>query len=160
MTSPSEIPQPYPATDDLPAAPDGPLAKQEKIKKYLWSFFIVAAVTLPGFWLRQTLDTATIAMFYLLALVGIAFWLGRGPALAASGMGGRALDYFINPPYFSFAINRFESWMTLIVMLVESLVISTLAGRLKEEVQWSREREVFTSLLYDLGPALVENGGR
>jgi hypothetical protein len=56
----------------------------QALQKYMGSFLIVAAVTLPGYWLRQTLDTATIAMFYLLALVGIAFWLGRGPAVAAS----------------------------------------------------------------------------
>ncbi len=132
---------------------------REKLKKYLWSFLVIAALTVPGFLLRQTLDTAAIAMFYLLALVGIAFWLGRGPAIAASILGVLALDYFINPPYFSFTITRFESWMTLILMLVESLVISTLAARLKEQLNWAREREVFTSLLYDWGPALVEEGG-
>ena len=136
-----------------------PMAKKESLKKYLWSFFIVAALTLPGYWLRQTLDTAAIAMFYLLALVGIAVWLGRGPAIMASFLGVLALDYFINPPYFSFTITRFESWITLLLMLVESLVISTLAARLKEQVKWARERESFTSLLYDLGPTLVEKGG-
>jgi two-component system sensor histidine kinase KdpD len=132
------------------------LSANENIPKYFWSFVIVALITLPGYLLRQTLDTAAIAMFYLLALVGIAVWLGRGPAIAASILGVLALDYFINPPYFSFAINRFESWMTLILMLVESLVISTLAGRLKEQVQWARESEAFTSLLYNLGPTLLE----
>jgi two-component system sensor histidine kinase KdpD len=102
------------------------------MKKYLWSFFIVASLTLPGYGLRQTLDTATIAMFYLLALVGIALWLGRGPAIAASFLGVLALDYFITPPYFSFTVARPESWMTLLVMLVESLVISTLATKSRQ----------------------------
>src|SRR5581483_7254990 len=120
-------------------------------KNYFLSFVIIALITLPGYWLRQTLDTATIAMFYLLAMVGIAVWLGRGPAIASSFLGVLALDFFINPPYFSFAITRFESWMTLILMLVESLVISTLAARLKEQVAWARDREILTSLLYDLG---------
>lgn len=130
----------------------------QKMKRYLWSFLIIAALTVPGFLLRQTLDTAAIAMFYLLALVGIAVWFGRGPAIASSVLGVLFLDYFINPPYFSFTISRFESWMTLFLMLVESLVISTLAARLKEQVTWAREREIFASLLSDLGPALAEDG--
>ena len=131
----------------------------EKLKKYLWSFLVIAALTVPGFLLRQTLDTAAIAMFYLLALVGIAVWFGRGPALVSSILGVLLLDYFINPPYFSFAITRFESWMTLLLMMVESLVISTLAARLKEQVTWARERAVFASLLSDLGATLAESGG-
>ncbi len=134
-------------------------AKPGEWKNYLWSFLVIGALTFPGYLLRQTLDTAAIAMFYLLALVGIAVWLGRGPAIAASFLGVLALDYFINPPYFSFTVTSFASWMTLILMLVESLVISTLAARLKEQVRWAEEREIFTSLLYDLGPQMVEEGG-
>ncbi len=144
-----------PESEILPLSAGVP-SQADILQNYFWSFLVVAAVTLPGYWLRQTLDTATIAMFYLLALVGVAFWLGRGPAIVASFLGVLALDYFINPPYFSFAITRFENWMTLILMLVESLVISTLAARLKEQVQWARESEAFTSLLYNLGPTLVE----
>jgi two-component system, OmpR family, sensor histidine kinase KdpD len=108
------------------------LSNKEILQKYFRSFLIVVAITFPGFWLRQTLDTATIAMFYLLAPVGIAVWLGRGPAIAASFLGVLALDYFITPPYFSFTVARPESWMTLFVMLVESLVISTLATKSRQ----------------------------
>jgi two-component system sensor histidine kinase KdpD len=124
-------------------------ARKEILKKYLWGFFIIAAITLLGFWLRQTLDTATIAMFYLLSLVGIAVWLGRGPAIVASFLGVLALDYFITPPYFSFSVARFESWMTLLVMLVESLVISTLAtkSRQAEKLRIAAENEKNRSAL-------------
>ncbi len=96
---------------------------------YLWSFLLVSAITLPGFWLRQTLETSTISIFYLLGVVGIAYWWGRGPAIAASFWGVLAVDYFITPPYFSFAMSSPQSWMNLIVMLVVSLVISTLAAQ-------------------------------
>jgi len=159
MSDPTHIPESRSslAGSDLPASLL-PLSTQNKYGNYFLSFLVVAVLTLLGFSLRQTLDTATIAMFYLLALVGIAVWLGRGPAIAASFLGVLALDYFINPPYFSFAITRFQNWMTLILMLVESLVISTLAARLKQRVQWAREREAFTSLLYDLGQALAQEG--
>ncbi|HJT23290.1 MAG TPA: DUF4118 domain-containing protein, partial [bacterium] len=150
------LPEPGKKSYPLPLSPVE--TPGQKLKKYLWSFLVVVILTIPSFFLKQTLDTAAIAMFYLLTLVGIAVWLGRGPAIAASFLGVLALDYFINPPYFSFTITRFESWMTLLLMLVESLVISTLAARLKEQVNWAREREVFTSLLSDLGTDLAETG--
>ncbi len=116
----------------FPLPPTKLFSNKKNLKEYIWSFSIVAAITLPGYWLRQTLDTATIAMFYLLTLMGIAIWLGRGPAIAASFLGVLALDYFITPPYFSFTVARPESWMTLLVMLVESLVISTLSTKSRQ----------------------------
>ncbi len=104
----------------------------EKLKKYICAFGVISILTVPGFFLRQVLDTSTIAMFYLLGVVGIAFWWGRGPALSASFLSALMLDYFITVPYFSFAISNPQSWISLFVMLVESLVISALAAKSRE----------------------------
>src|SRR5690242_20191328 len=103
-----------------------------KATSYFLSFLVVAAATIPGFLLRQALDSATICLFYLLGVVGISVWLGRGPAIMACFASVLALDYFVIPPYYSLAINHSESWMTLLVMLVVSLVISTLAAKSRE----------------------------
>jgi two-component system, OmpR family, sensor histidine kinase KdpD len=134
MAEPSEKIKISPTTETtgLPFPNTKLFSSKKNLKKYFWSFLIVAAITLPAYWLRQTLDTATIAMFYLLALMGIAVWLGRGPAIAASFWGVLALDYFITPPYFSFTVAQPESWITLLVMLVESLVISTLSTKSRQ----------------------------
>ena len=101
----------------------------------------MSAITVPGFLLRQILDPSTIAMFYFLGVVGVAFWWGRGPALTASFLGVLLLDYFINPPYFSFVIDDPKAWLTLFVMLVESLVISTLAARSRQSEMHRIEAE-------------------
>ena len=105
---------------------------EKKMKNYLWSFLVIAALTLPGILLRQMLDPATIGMFYLLGVVGISFWWGQGPALAASFLGVLFLDYFIIPPYYNLTVANPETWMTLFVMLVESLVISALATKSRQ----------------------------
>jgi len=102
------------------------------MKRYFWSFLVIVALTVPGILLRQTLDPATIGMFYLLGVVGISFWWGQGPALSASFLGVLFLDYFIIPPYYNLSVANPETWMTLIVMLVESLVISALATKSRE----------------------------
>lgn len=124
---------PTEAAEDFPPFPGSfPETALERSKKYLWSVLVTTTLTIPGFLLRQALDTSTIAMFYLLGVVGIAFWWGRGPALMASLLSALALDYFITVPYFSFAIGSPQAWVTLLVMLVESLVISTLAAKSRE----------------------------
>jgi two-component system, OmpR family, sensor histidine kinase KdpD len=102
------------------------------MKRYLWSFLVILALTVPGVLLRQILDPATIGMFYLLGVVGISFWWGQGPALSASFFGVLFLDYFIIPPYYNLTVANPETWMTLVVMLVESLVISALANKSRE----------------------------
>jgi two-component system, OmpR family, sensor histidine kinase KdpD len=102
------------------------------MKRYLWSLLVIVGLTIPGVLLRQILDPATIGMFYLLGVVGISFWWGQGPALSASFFGVLFLDYFIIPPYYNLTVANPETWMTLVVMLVESLVISTLATKSRE----------------------------
>ncbi len=125
------------------------LSNQESFRKYVGSVLIVAVITLPGYLLRQTLDPSAIGTFYLLGVVGISFWWGRGPALTASVLGALALDFFAIPPYFSLTIARPESWMTLLVMLVESLVISALAtkSRQAEKLRIAAENEKNRSAL-------------
>ncbi len=137
-----------------------------KILKYLWSLGVISAITLVGFWLRQTLDPSTIAMFYLLGVVGIAYWWERGPALAASLLGMLALDFFIIPPYYSFSVLRLESGMTLFVMLVVSLVISTLAAKSRQgekhrvEAETEKNRSALLSAVsHDLRTPLTAIAG-
>src|SRR5665213_3376240 len=105
---------------------------EKKMKNYFWSFLIIAALTIPGLVLRQTLDTGIIGMFYLLGIVGISFWWGRHPAIAASFLAVVFLDYFIIPPYYNLTVANPQAWMTLFVMLTESLVISALATKSRE----------------------------
>lgn len=128
-------------------------------KRFLWAILLIAVITFPGYWLRQTLDTATIAMVYLLGIMGIARWGGFGPAVLASVSGILALDYFINPPYFSFTVDNPKIWLTFFVMLVVSLLISALASRLREQAQTAQEKEMRTSMLYDLSRTLADSRG-
>jgi K+-sensing histidine kinase KdpD len=123
--------------------------REPEWKKYLWSFLVIAALTVPGFLLRQILDPSTIGMFYLLGIVGISFWWGRGPALTSSFLGALFLDYFIIPPYYNLAVANPQSWMALFVMLVESLVISALAAKSRqaEEHRVAAEKEKNRSAL-------------
>ena len=50
-------------------------------------------------------DLANIVMVFLLAVVGVAVWLGRGPAVLAAFLNVAAFDFFFVPPRLSFAVS-------------------------------------------------------
>ncbi len=93
---------------------------------------MVVVLTVLGLLLRRSVDASTLGMVYLLGIVGISYWWGRGPALISSFLGVLFLDYFAIPPYYTLAVTNSQSWITLTVMLVVSLVISALATKSRE----------------------------
>ena len=110
----------------------------------------VAALMLPFF------ERTNLIMVYLLAVVLVAMRLGRRPAVLAAVLGVAAFDFFLVPPYLTFAVSDAEYAVTFSVMLIIGLVIGTLTGRLRQQGLTVRERESRTALLYDISRELVE----
>ena len=112
-------------------------------KRYFWGVGVVVILTLLGSLLRRSVDSSTLGMVFLLGVVGISYWWGRGPALVSSLLGVLLLDFFAIPPYYTLAVTNPQSWITLTVMLVVSLVISALAtkSRQSEKHRISAENE-------------------
>ncbi len=63
-------------------------------------------------------DRTNVAMVYLLAVVFVAARLGLGPAVAASGLGVAAFDYFFVPPCYTLAVGDAQYLVTFAVILV------------------------------------------
>jgi two-component system sensor histidine kinase KdpD len=97
---------------------------------------------------------ANTVMLFLAAVAYVAIRFGRGPAILASVLAVSAFDYFFVPPHFTFAVSDAQYIVTFGVMLVISLTISTLASRLKNQVESTRLRERHTAALYQLGKQL------
>ena len=94
-------------------------------------------------------------MLYLTSTVIAAIFLGRGPSLLVSILGVLAFDFFLVPPYFTFAVNDTEYLVTFIGLFVVSLVVSTLAVRVRNQAEAAIQREAHTSALYTLGRELT-----
>ena len=97
---------------------------------------------------------ANTVMLFLAGVAFVAFRLGSGPATAACIAAVLIFDFFFVPPFFTFAVSDMQYIVTFAVMLAIGLLISTLASRLKAQVQNSRVRESRTSSLYALGRQL------
>lgn len=119
----------------------------------------VAAVTGTGVVIAPYIQPVNLVMFYLLAVVLAGMWWGRTPAILASVLGVLAFDFFFVPPRLSFAVSDAEYLITFAALLVVAATVGTLTGRLRDQANLSRRRELEQAALYDLTRMLVAARG-
>ena len=106
-----------------------------RMKGYAWAALGIAACTLAGLAMRSHVDPVNIAMLYLLPVVFVALHSTRGAAVAAAVLGVLAFDFFLVPPYFTFAVDDWQYLLTFGILLAVGLVISGLAESARREQQ-------------------------
>jgi two-component system sensor histidine kinase KdpD len=104
---------------------------------------------------RSYFQPTNLAMLMLLSVVGISSKSTRGPAILASVLSVAGFDFFLVPPYYTFAITDAEYLLTFAVMLTTALVVSTLTVRLRQQAEAARTREERTAALYAMSRDLA-----
>lgn len=126
---------------------------------YLYSAAIIGLATAVGWAVRTHLDPANLTMLYLLAVVIIALQWGWGPAVLGAALGVAAFDFFLVPPYGSFAVGNTQYLLTFAGLLLVGVVIGSLAARAREHTQAARHREAYTAALSALSADLAASSG-
>jgi two-component system sensor histidine kinase KdpD len=121
-----------------------------KSKFYLWSLVAAAALTAFGMAMASVLTPIDQALIYLMGVVLVAAKLGRGPSFLYSLLSVTCFNFFFIPPLFSLDIYDRSYWLTFIVMLITSFVITSQASRLRLQAIFSRKRERETQAFYSL----------
>jgi two-component system sensor histidine kinase KdpD len=137
--------QPLPGRQAAPA-PSGP----RRLQRYLATLAIVVVCTLACWTMLGLFDNSNLVMVYLLGVAFVAARYGRKPSVLATVLSVAAFDFLFVPPYLNFAVSDTEYLLTLVVMLVVSLLISTLAVRVKAQAEDAAQRGRRTQALYDL----------
>lgn len=101
------------------------------------------------------LDLANIVMLYLLQVLLIALWLGRGPSVLASLLNVLLFDVCFVPPRFSLAVSDFQYLVTFVVMLATGVVTGQLVAVLRQRAFEASSREQRTRALYELARELA-----
>ncbi len=138
-------PQPVPR----PLAADQAGATGAQWPGYAQAAAACAGTTLLAHGLVPYFDLANIVMVFLLGVVGVAVWLGRGPAVLAAFLNVAAFDFFFVPPRLSFAVADVQYLLTFAVMLVVGLVTGQLTAGLRFEAQVARSRETRSRALFE-----------
>ncbi|MBP1747116.1 MAG: osmosensitive channel histidine kinase [Deltaproteobacteria bacterium] len=120
------------------------------LKYYAWAVISVSIVTLIGEILTPYFDLVNIVLLYLLPVLVSAVRWGRGPSFFSSFLGVFTFNFFFVPPIFTFAVANMEHLFVLIVFFLVALVTSTMATKLRNELEKTTEREKRTLILYAL----------
>jgi two-component system sensor histidine kinase KdpD len=138
------------------------MSKQEEIKATLRSTFILAALlalaSATGFFFRFIgLQDTNIVFVYLLAVL-LTAWLTQKLVfgIISSVLATFLFYFFFVLPYFAFAVNDPNYWVTFITMMVTALVTGTLTSHAKNSALKAQKREAEARAIYALTKQLAD----
>ena len=129
-------------------------------KQYATVLGMLAAVGLLNELLAQVTGPRVPGFVFLLVVVLLALFLGRGPVLFAGAVSALAWNYFFLPPKFTFIISSTEDGILFGLYFVVALVLGQLVARIRAQELAERRREERATALYQLMRELAQAGTR
>jgi len=123
--------------------------------QYLLAVGFISLATAILFPLRQALDTAVVALLYLIPLGLITAYFGLGPGITSALATFFTFNYFFIQPYYRLAVHRPTDVVILVIFLIVAIVISQLVGRMQAGLSAATAREQEATQLYELSTALA-----
>jgi two-component system sensor histidine kinase KdpD len=125
-------------------------------RDYVWAVAAVVAVTILNAVLQRWLGNQSLALIYLLSVIVLAMFVGRGATLAAATLTALLWDYFFTEPRFTFRITNAADAMMFATYFIVAVIIGQLAARLRGQQIAERRREERATALYLLTRELAE----
>ncbi|WP_457337400.1 DUF4118 domain-containing protein [Rhizobacter sp. P5_C2] len=138
-----------PATTEREAGAEPATAAAAHLRRYALALAACAGTTAFTHLLVPYFALANIVMVFLLSVVCVAVWLGRGPAVLAAFLNVAAFDYFFVAPRLSFAVSDVQYLLTFAVMLIVGLVTGQLTAGLRFQARVATHREARSRSLFE-----------
>ncbi len=122
---------------------------------YLWAIAAIGLITGASYPSQSWLSSMDVIMLYLIGVMIVSASLGRWPSIIYAALSVSAFNFFFIEPKFSFNVYQSSYWLTFVVMFCTSVVISSLASKLRDQVILSRRREHETQMFYGLTKELT-----
>jgi len=119
---------------------------------------IIAGITSLYFHVAAA-NATTVALSFLLAILGIATAWGLVEALFASVLAVISFNFFFLPPIHTLIISDPQNWIALLAFLVTAITASQLSVRAKRRAAEAVERRLEVERLYALGQAMLLSSG-
>jgi two-component system, OmpR family, sensor histidine kinase KdpD len=129
-------------------SPVAPRLDGSDARGYLVALAAVAAVTALNALLQRQLGYQSLALAYLLSVVVLAMFVGRGPTLAAATLTALLWNFLFVPPLFTFRISGATDTMLFFTYFVVALAMGNLTARLRAQQKAERRREERATALY------------
>lgn len=131
------------------------LISREDLSGYGYALLGVAAASLAIALVERIVHVANISLLYLLVVLALAAWVGRGPAILASLLAFVAYDFLFIPPLYHFTVDDPTEWLSLIALLVTSLVTGQLASAVRDRARDAVQSQQRTATLYGLAQLIA-----
>ena len=128
---------------------------QSPSSQYALAFIIFAVFSLLNFWLQRWIGYQAIALLYLLSVVLLALFAGRGATLFGTTLTAFGWGFAFAPPKYSFHIAGFYDQAMLAMYFIVALTVGQLTARLRAERLAEQEREARARALYHLTDRLA-----
>ena len=129
-------------------------------KQYATVLAVLAAVGLANAVLAQFTGPRVPGLVFLLAVVLLALFFGRGPVLFAGAASALAWNYFFLPPRFTLIITSTEDGVLFGLYFVVAIVLGQLVARIRAQEEAERQREERAIALYQLTREFAQAGTR
>ncbi|MEZ0367641.1 MAG: ATP-binding protein [Candidatus Sericytochromatia bacterium] len=130
-----------------------PWPKSRRGREYLLALGALALLTLGNSLLVAWIGYWSVALLFLLGVMGLACVVSAGPALLAAALSVLVWNIFFIPPLFNLQIRSLQDLLMCLTYFVVALLITGLTGRI-------RLREQRLGLLYRFSGRLLEAGNR
>jgi two-component system, OmpR family, sensor histidine kinase KdpD len=104
------------------------LASERYVIPFLLSVLIAVIVTALLLVIRDNLETATVALIYLLSVGASAALWGLWPSIVAALAAFFSLNYFFPPPYGTLMVHQSQDILAPIIFLVLATIIEFARG--------------------------------
>lgn len=110
---------------------------------------VVAALTAALKLLGGGVNSTTIALALLLAVLFIAARMESGPALVASVLAAFCFNFFFLPPFGTLHISEPENWVALVAFLLTAVVAGQLSARARRRAEEAEAGRLEIERLYE-----------
>ena len=119
------------------------------------SLLILAGITFIYRHIAAEVNSTTIALTFLLAILGVATAWGLFEAMVSSIIGMLCFNFFFLPPVGTFTIADPQNWVALFAFLVTAVVASQLSASVKKRALEAIRRQEEVERLYELSRDLM-----
>ena len=149
--------------ESVPARPPRPLAGEAfQARSYVVALGVVVAVTLVNALLDHWVGgrfagNQSLALIYLLSVVVLALFVGRGATLLAATVSALTWDFFFTEPRESLRITNAGDAIMFTTYFVVAVAMGQLTARIRSQQNAERQRERRATALYLLTRELAES---
>ncbi len=126
------------------------------LRGYVTALAAVVLVSIVIGAIEARAHVANISMLYLMAVLGAATLLGRGPAITASIAAFLAFNWFFVDPVHTLTVGDPKEWFALVLFLVTAVITSQLAADQRDRAREAVDRARDATLMFEVARVLGE----